>query len=154
MKRQKQREKSQKHPPLRILLPQAGLVISLRQFYIYSGIAAFVALIIPIPLLFMPGVAIATFFGLPRWFILQKRKRRRRNFLEEFPNALDVIVRATRAGLPLNDGLRLIASESAELVRSEFKRIVEAQQMGLSIPEAVGKMPDTMPCPETNFSPS
>lgn len=83
--------------------------------------------------------------------MLQKRKRRLKKFLEEFPNALDVIVRATRAGLPLNDGLRLIASEAVEPVKGEFKKVVEAQQIGLSIPEAVGKMPDSMPCPETNF---
>ncbi len=153
--RQKQREKNQKYPPLRILLAQAGLNLTLRKFYIYSGVAAFlatfIALIFGAPLLFLPGIAIAGFFGLPRWFVLQKRKRRLKKFLEEFPNALDVIVRATRAGLPLNDGLRLIASEAVEPVKSEFKKVVEAQQIGLSIPEAVGKMPDSMPCAETNF---
>jgi len=153
--RQKQREKNQKYPPLRIMLTQAGFSITLRQFYIYSGVTAFAGLLIGfifgLPLLLLPGIAIACFFGLPRWFVLQKRKRRLKKFLEEFPNALDVIVRATRAGLPLNDGLRLIASEALEPVKSEFKKVVEAQQMGLSIPEAVGKMPDSMPCPETNF---
>ncbi|MEJ5020805.1 type II secretion system F family protein [Ochrobactrum vermis] len=153
--RQKQREKNQKYPPLRILLTQAGLNLTLQKFYIYSGVTAFlatfIALIFGAPLLFLPGIAIAGFFGLPRWFVLQKRKRRLKKFLEEFPNALDVIVRATRAGLPLNDGLRLIASEAVEPVKSEFKKVVEAQQIGLSIPEAVGKMPDSMPCPETNF---
>jgi len=153
--RQKQREKNQKYPPLRILLTQAGLNLTLQKFYLYSGASAFfatfIALLFGAPLLFLPGVAIASFFGLPRWFVLQKRKQRLKKFLEEFPNALDVIVRATRAGLPLNDGLRLIASEAVEPVKSEFKKVVEAQQIGLSIPEAVGKMPDSMPCPETNF---
>ncbi|MBA8844651.1 type II secretion system F family protein [Brucella ciceri] len=153
--RQKQREKNQKYPPLRILLTQAGLTLTLQKFYLYSGAAAFfatfVALLFGAPLLFLPGIAIAGFFGLPRWFVLHRRKQRLKKFLEEFPNALDVIVRATRAGLPLNDGLRLIASEAVEPVKSEFKKVVEAQQIGLSIPEAVGKMPDSMPCPETNF---
>jgi tight adherence protein B len=153
--RQKQREKNQKYPPLRILMTQAGLNLTLQKFYLYSGASAFfatfIALLFGAPLLFLPGVAIAGFFGLPRWFVLQKRKQRLKKFLEEFPNALDVIVRATRAGLPLNDGLRLIASEAVEPVKSEFKKVVEAQQIGLSIPEAVGKMPDSMPCPETNF---
>ncbi len=153
--RQKQRDKNQKNPPLRILLTQAGLNISLQRFNLFSGLAALLltvaAFVLGLPYYLLPGVAVAGFFGLPRWFVLQKRKRRQKRFLEEFPNALDVIVRATRAGLPLNDGLRLIAAESAEPVRGEFRRVVEAQQMGLSVPEAVAKMPDTMPCPEANF---
>src|SRR4029453_2110692 len=72
-------------------------------------------------------------------------------FLEEFPNALDVIVRAVKSGLPLNDGIRLIAVESPEPVRSEFRRIVESQQLGLSIPDAALRMGETMPCPEAGF---
>ena len=72
-------------------------------------------------------------------------------FLEEFPNALDIVVRAIRSGLPLHDGIRLIASESPEPVRGEFRRIVEAQQIGLSIPDAASRMQETMPCPEAGF---
>ncbi len=79
------------------------------------------------------------------------RSRRVKAFLNEFPNALDVIVRAVKSGLPLNDGIRLIATESAEPVRTEFRRIVEAQQVGLSIPEAAMRMGETMPCPEASF---
>ena len=72
-------------------------------------------------------------------------------FLNEFPNALDVIVRAVKSGLPLNDGVRLIREQSQEPVKTEFRRIVEAQQVGLSIPEAALRMSETMPCPEANF---
>lgn len=153
--RQKQREKNQKYPPLRMLLVQAGLKLTLRKFYIMSGCSAvgltLMGLILGFPPLLLPGVALAGFFGVPRWFVLFKRKRRIKAFLAEFPNALDVIVRATRSGLPLNDGLRLIASEAVEPVRGEFLRIVESQQMGLSVPQATAKLPDTMPCPEANF---
>lgn len=153
--RQKRIEKNQKYPPLRMLLVQAGLKLSIRKFYIYSGFTAFglvfVGLILGFPLLLLPGLALAGFFGVPRWFVLFKRKRRVKAFLEEFPNALDVIVRATRSGLPLNDGLRLIAAEAVEPVRSEFRRIVEGQQMGLTVPQSIGKLPDTMPCSEANF---
>jgi tight adherence protein B len=74
-----------------------------------------------------------------------------KKFLEEFPNAIDIIVRAVKSGLPLNDGLKLIANEAKEPVRSEFQRIIDQQQIGLSIPEACGKLYETMPCPEANF---
>ncbi|RCS25028.1 pilus assembly protein [Phyllobacterium salinisoli] len=153
--RQKQREKSQKSPPLRMFLAQAGLNITVRQFYIYSVIAAVtftvIAIFLGVPMLLAPGIFLAGAFGLPRWFVGYMRSRRIKAFLNEFPNALDVIVRSVRSGLPLNDGLRLIASEAREPVRAEFRRIVESQQMGLSIPEATAKMPDSMPCPEANF---
>src|SRR5690606_21366300 len=67
------------------------------------------------------------------------------------PNALDVIVRAVKSGLPLNDAVRLIAAEAPEPVRTEFRRVVESQQLGLSLPEAVLRMAETMPCPEASF---
>jgi tight adherence protein B len=153
--RQKLREKNQKSPPLRIFLSQAGLTMSVQRFYVFSAVAGvvitFAAMLLGVPMVLAPGVLLAGAIGLPRWFIRHMRNRRIKAFLEEFPNALDVIVRSVRSGLPLNDGLRLIASESREPVRTEFRRVVEAQQMGLSIPEAVAKMPDSMPCPEANF---
>ena len=60
-------------------------------------------------------------------------------------------MRAIKSGLPLNDGIRLIASEAPEPVKSEFRRIVESQQVGMSVPEAAMRMSETMPCPEAGF---
>jgi tight adherence protein B len=104
-----------------------------------------------LPLIVLPGVLVVSAFGLPRWFVSFRRGRRVKAFLKEFPNALDVIVRAVKSGLPLNDGIRLIANESPEPVKTEFRRIVDSQQMGLSIPEATLRMPETMPCTEASF---
>ena len=110
----------------------------------------FVAFLGGAPLMCCPARS-SSALGLPRWFISLRKRRRVKAFLEEFPNALDIIVRAVKSGLPLNDGIRLIASEAAEPVRSEFRRIVESQQVGLSIPEAAMRMGETMPCPEASF---
>src|SRR5690606_24470864 len=55
------------------------------------------------------------------------------------------------SGLPFNDAVRMIAAEAREPVRTEFRRIVEAQQIGLSSAEATARMTETMPCPEANF---
>ena len=68
-----------------------------------------------------------------------------------FPSALDIIVRGVRAGLPLGDTLRIIASEAQEPVRSEFRRVVESQSIGLSVPEAVTKLALRVPTVETSF---
>ena len=153
--RQKARNQNLKKPPLRVQIRQAGLPIDPRRFYLYSVVCGLVLTLVAYlsgaPTLALPGVLLAGGLGLPRWFVSFRRSSRVKAFLEEFPNALDVIVRAVKSGLPLNDGIRLIASESQEPVRTEFRRIVEAQQLGLSIPEAAMRMSETMPCAEANF---
>lgn len=153
--RKKAKEKNLKSPTLKTLLLQAGLTIDVRRYYIYSAVAGivatFCALLAHFPTILLPGVLLAGAFGLPRWTVLFMRKRRIKRFLDEFPNAIDVIVRAIKSGLPLNDGLRLIANESREPVRGEFRRIVEAQQLGISAADASSKLVEYMPCPEANF---
>lgn len=154
-RRNKKQNKNQKNPPLRTLLSQAGVNWSIRQFYLISTGSAFMCfflgIIAGVPLIMSPLIILIGFFGVPRWIILHFRKKRMKAFLNDFPNALDVITRSLRSGLPLNDSLRLLANDAPSPVKEEFRRIVEAQQMGLTIPEAVAKMPENMPCPETNF---
>jgi len=144
-----------KKPPLRVQLRQAGMSISVERFYIYSVICGLLitvgAFFLNAPLLILPGALLAGGFGLPRWFVAFRRGRRVKAFLNEFPNALDIIVRAVKSGLPLNDGIRLIASEAPEPVKTEFRRIVESQQVGMSVTDAALRMPETMPCPEAGF---
>jgi tight adherence protein B len=153
--REKARERNIKKPPLRVQMRQAGLSVSMERFYVYSALCGvfltFLMFIAGAPLLVLPGALAAGAIGLPRWFVAFMRARRVKAFLNEFPNALDVIVRAVKSGLPLNDGIRLIASESAEPVKTEFRRIVEGQQLGLSVTEATLRMQETMPCPEASF---
>jgi tight adherence protein B len=153
--KQKARDRNLRKPPLRIQLRQAGLGTSLQRFYIYSALCglacAFVVMLSGVPLIVVPGAFVAGMFGLPRWFVTFKRARRVKAFLDEFPNALDVMVRSVKSGLPLHDGVRLIASESPEPVRTEFRRIIEAQQVGMPLPEAALRMQETMPCPEAGF---
>lgn len=153
--KQKTKDNAVKKPPLKAQLRQAGMKVSIERFYIYSAICglalAVVAFVAGAPLFVVPGVLLAGALGLPRWFVSFRRTRRVKAFLNEFPNALDIIVRAVKSGLPLNDAIRLIANESPEPVKTEFRRIVDSQQMGLSIPDATLRMPETMPCTEASF---
>lgn len=153
--REKVRSQQIKKPPLKVQIRQAGLSTTVGRFYIYSMVVGLVVAIIATvggaPIWGAPVVFFIAFFGLPRWFINFVRARRVKKFLDEFPNSLDIIVRAVKSGLPLNDGIRLIANEAREPVRTEFRRIVESQQVGLSIPEATLRMPETMPCAEASF---
>jgi tight adherence protein B len=153
--KEKDRDRNIRRPPLKIQIKQAGLNLSIQRFYMLAvacGLALAVAAFIGgLPRYAVPAVAIVGAIGLPRWIVALARKRRIQKFLEEFPNALDIIVRAVKSGLPLNDGIRMIAHEAKEPVRTEFRRIVEAQQLGLSIPDASMRMIETMPCPEAGF---
>jgi tight adherence protein B len=153
--KQKVKDVNVKKPPLKVQLRQAGMSVTIERFYVYSAVfgvlMTVIAFVAGLPLIVLPGILLVAGLGLPRWFVSFRRGRRVKAFLKEFPNALDIIVRAIKSGLPLNDAIRLIASESPEPVRSEFRRIVEAQQLGMTIPEACMRMPESMPCPEASF---
>ncbi len=134
---------------------QAGLEYSANQFFIFSFIfGVFLAiamfLISGNPYLALAGLVVGG-LGFPRWFIGFLKKRRMNAFLEEFPNAVDVITRGIKAGLPLNDCLGIIATESKEPVKTEFKKILETQQMGVPMTEAILKLPKNVPLTEANF---
>ena len=102
------------------------------------------------PLVTLAGAAVGA-FGFPAWVLNFLRQRRLRKFVDEFPNAVDVIIRGVKAGMPLGDCLRVIATEAAEPVRGEFRQIVEAQAMGFSTSEAVDRIVERVPISEANF---
>jgi tight adherence protein B len=142
-------------PPLSLRLSQAGLKWSKKTFLLFSlacglgfGIAAFLLKAHPLVALAAGGIGL---LGFPRWFISFRRKRRMKQFTEELPNAVDVIVRGIKSGLPLGDCLRIIANESRDPVRSEFRAIIETQQLGVPIGDACQKLFERVPVQEANF---
>ena len=62
-----------------------------------------------------------------------------------------MIVRGVKSGLPVNDCLKLIATESPEPIRSEFQGIVEGQRVGVTLEQGLEKIYERMPLPEVNF---
>ncbi|MDP9025918.1 MAG: type II secretion system F family protein, partial [Candidatus Eremiobacteraeota bacterium] len=134
---------------------QAGVDWSRSKFYVISLCIAIFAMLLTwftngSPFLTVCA-GIAGGFGMPRWILNYLRKRRIKQFLAELPSAVDIIVRGIKAGIPLGDCLRNIATESAEPLKSEFRGIVDAQAMGLSIAEAVERIVDRVPTAEANF---
>jgi tight adherence protein B len=89
--------------------------------------------------------------GLPRLMLERLRQRRVAKFVANFPNAIDIIVRGIRSGLPLGDTIRIAANEGVEPVKSEFVKVVESLSLGLTLPEAVERMAQRIPVAETNF---
>jgi tight adherence protein B len=150
-----QREKARHKVTLENRITQAGLSWSKSKFFVISGaigvVLGLVVLMLAEDTTFAAIAFFAGAFGIPRWILSFLKARRINKYLEELPNAMDVIVRGIRSGLPLNDCMRLIASEAQEPVRSEFRAIVEQQALGISIADAVGKLYERVPVPESNF---
>jgi tight adherence protein B len=150
-----ERRKKATRPPLSVRLRQAGLDWSKRRFMITAGSFGFagfaIMMILHGGLIPALGVGFAAGCGLPFWGLSFLKKRRESKFLAMFPDAVDVIVRGIKAGLPLLDSLKLIATDADEPVRGEFRAIIETQTIGMPIGEAVLKLYDSISVPEANF---
>jgi len=155
LKEFEQRHKKSKSVPLAARISQAGLLWSKRQFFLISaGIAVgmfLLGILTGAGLLVGAALAFTGAFGIPRWLLSYLKKRREAKFLNSFPDAIDIIVRGAKTGLPLLDCLKIISLEAQEPVRSEFRTIVESQAVGLPLGEACGKLYERMPLPEANF---
>ncbi len=153
---QKAKARSSTKPSLTVRMRQAGLSWSKNVYYMVClavavGAFAFSLLAAGFGLIPSTGFAVSGGVLLPHFYVNFKRKRRLKHFSDEFPNAVDVIVRGVKAGLPLVDCLKVIASEAAEPVCSEFREIVEDQTLGMPLSEAVERLPERIPLAETNF---
>jgi tight adherence protein B len=156
LKEFEERHKKSKNVPLSVRINQAGLKWSKRQFFLISagvGVAMFLLGLAMVPggMIGAAALAFAGAFGLPRWLLSFLKKRRENKFLEVFPDAVDIIVRGVKAGLPLLDCLKMIMTEAPEPVKSEFRTIVETQAIGIPLGEACDKLYEDMPLPEANF---
>lgn len=151
----KKKEKQHKSIGIKKQMQQAGLTYSINQFImisIFSGIFfGVVAFILGAPLLGIGGAMFVGGVGFPRWMVSRIRKRRLNRFLGDFPNAVDVIVRGVRAGLPVNECFSIVSKEAKPPISTEFMRIIETQQMGIPLSEAVTRLYDNIPLPESNF---
>lgn len=149
-------QRKKEKPTMRRRLEQAGFAnASPRNFWIVSGLlGGAVALLCLVtwqsPLILILAV-FAVSLGLPRWALGFLTTRRRKRFTKEFANAIDVIVRSVRSGLPVNEALRIVARETPDPVGAEFTRLVDGLTMGVSLEQALKKMHDSMPTAEVGF---
>jgi tight adherence protein B len=89
--------------------------------------------------------------GLPFAYVAWRRQKRLRKFEEHFPEALDLLGRAVRAGHAFTTGLEMIAKESAEPIASEFRTTFEEQNFGLPLRDAVLNMTERVPLIDVRF---
>jgi tight adherence protein B len=141
---------------MRRRLDQAGLPdVSVNMFWMVSGgLGVTVALLCFITgqgLLVDAMAAFAAGIGMPRWILGFMKARREKKFTAEFANAIDVVVRSVRSGLPTNEALRIVAKESPEPVAGEFLRLVEGMKVGVTLEQGCKRMFESMPTAEVSF---
>lgn len=136
-------------------LKQAGLSLSVRTFVIISVAAglvgALLAFVLGANIIIVLGVGVAAGLGLPRWIIGMKAKARMKKFSLAFADAIDILVRGIKTGLPVHDCFKIIARESPEPLAGEFRILVEGMGVGLTLAQALDKMYERMPTPELKF---
>src|SRR5215470_11452295 len=110
------RQAKAKSVPLALRISQAGLKWSKRQFFMICGILGILGFLV---FFFVNGslfvslaMAFACGLGLPFWILKFLKKRREAKFIDGFPDAVDIIVRGIKAGLPLLDSLKVIAADA------------------------------------------
>lgn len=136
-------------------LKQAGLSISLRTFVFISIAAGFVgfliSLVLGVHVVLALGIGVAMGLGLPRWIVGFMGKARMKKFSMAFADAVDILVRGIKTGLPVHDCFKIIARESPQPLGEEFQRLVESMGVGLTLSQALDKMYERMPTPELKF---
>jgi tight adherence protein B len=149
------RRQKESRLPLSSRLTQAGLDWSTQKFMTVSGVlaaACFVAAMVfgggPLAAI---GLAFAAGFGLPRWALSFLKNRREKAFLKALPDAVDVIVRGIKAGLPLFESIKVVAADAPQPLRGEFLAIIETQAIGMPLGDACARLFERMPVPEANF---
>jgi tight adherence protein B len=106
--------------------------------------------------MFYPGFPFALLAGLAAAFVpfsvvAFKRRRRLHKFEEHFPEALDLLGRAVRAGHAFTTGLEMIGKETAEPVAGEFRTLFEEQNFGLPLRDAMLNMTERIPLVDVRF---
>ena len=140
---------------LTTLLAQSGLDITKRTFWLMSLVSGAVFGVAPVvlgaPIYVGGATAFVGLLGFPRYVLKYMRKRRQTKFLTDFADAVDVMVRGLKSGLPVSETMKIVASESGQPVGPEFHEVVEGQRLGISIDQGIERMVERMPLPEVNF---
>ena len=112
---------------------------------------AFASTVTQIPPPLAIALSGAAAFGGPALLVRLAQNRHQRRFLEVFPDALDLIVRAVRAGLPVLEAIELTAREITAPVGMEFGRMLGEIQIGVDIEDALQRAADRIRVPDFRF---
>ena len=135
-------------------IEQSGMKVSISGVLLigvfFAVICAFAVMMLTRSPLGIPaGIAIG--FALPFMLLKYKRTKRLRKFEEEFPEALDLIARALKAGHAFATGLKMAADELSEPVGPEFRKTFDEQNFGLPLKDALENLTLRIPILDVRF---
>jgi len=139
---------------LEVLLDQARMNMSLGAFLILSagaGLAVGATLAILFESAFLALLGFLVAGSLPYFFAILARNRRFHQFEAEFPEGLDLLTRAIRAGHPLSSGMQMVGEEGPPEVAAEFRRAFEEQRFGIPFDEALVGLVDRTNMPDVRI---
>jgi tight adherence protein B len=140
--------------PLQRTISQAGLKVTVSTVLLGSGVLALVTYAVVVQFLHIPlvGVALAVFAACaPYTYISFMRGRRMLQFEEQFPEAIDLLSRALRAGHALTTGLSMVADEMKEPVGPEFRQLFDEQNFGRPLDQALKSFALRIPTIDARF---
>jgi tight adherence protein B len=136
------------------LIDQSGLRSTPSTILLISfGLAAALALIASITMrqAFVPAIAAGAGLLLPTLFLMRKRTLRLRRFEEQFPEALDLLSRAIRAGHAFQTAMGMVADELPPPVGPEFRKGFDQQNFGLPLRDALHELTERVPILDVRF---
>ena len=113
-----------------------------------TGLVSVAASVHPMLAIALGGAAAA---GAPALLLRFAQSRYQRKFLEIFPDALDLIVRAVRSGLPAPEAIELVTHEVRPPVATEFRKILDELRIGTEMDEALQRAADRIRVPDFRF---
>ncbi|WP_417319785.1 type II secretion system F family protein [Emcibacter sp.] len=141
---------------LRKRLRRTGYKIQFKQYVLTSlGVAAVVAILVKViggfGILASLMVGIAAGLALPHMVISSLIKKRLNKFTTQFPEAIDLIVRGLKAGLPVTESIGTVGKEMDDPIAIEFTKIIDDIRLGKTLDEALWKAADRLDTPEFKF---
>ena len=140
--------------PMQRTISQSGLNVTVSTILLASACVAGLAYIVVTRFVNMPlvGLAVAVFASfLPYAYVKMTRTRRMIKFEEQFPEAIDLLGRALRAGHALTTGLSMVGEEMAAPVGPEFRLLFDQQNFGMPMPQALRAFADRIPILDARF---
>lgn len=136
------------------LLEQANIKRPLGVFVLLTFLLAFAGLLgsswlTSNYLLIIPATVILGM--IPFFYVYTKKKRRMEKFQRQFPESLDLVARALRAGHAFTGGLKMVADEMGDPVGTEFDKTLDEINFGIGIPEALKGLSNRVDCPDLKF---
>jgi tight adherence protein B len=140
---------------LRLRLQQTGKKWKLEQ-YLYASGAIFVVALAGLflrgaPMLLALGVALFMSLALPHFTVSFLIKKRINDFTTKFPEAIELLVRGLKSGLPISETLAVVAKEIPGPVGEEFKMVTEKIKIGKTMEDALQDTADRLGTPEFQF---